>query len=130
MSPEMIAGNISMDTNIGRKTDIWSIGCLMIEMIIGELPKFTKRDVNTGESVVLKGEAAVLCYVGNGGSPDIPDQLPTEIHAFIARCIQRKPGVRPTAADLLQDPFLTSENVASLIYLDNRPEVPLINSQS
>ena len=32
MSPEMIRG----DTAIGRSTDVWSLGCIVVEMITGE----------------------------------------------------------------------------------------------
>lgn len=117
MSPEMVAGNTS---NIGRKTDIWSLGCLVIEMLTAAHPKFIKTG-STGEKISLTGEAAVLYYIGNGGCPEIPENLPAEIHDFILKCIQRDPAARPKVTELLQHPFLTSPNAEFWMYPDHRP---------
>lgn len=68
MLPEMIAGNVSEEFNISRKTDIWSFGCEAVEY-----------------------------FVMNRGSPKIPDSLPPIIRGFIEICIQREPLNRPSA---------------------------------
>lgn len=39
--------------------------------------------------------------------PDIPEQLSEKAHIFILRCFEPDPNKRATAAQLLEDPFLT-----------------------
>lgn len=59
--------------------------------------------------------------IGNSKElPTIPDHLSDDGKDFIRRCLQREPSKRPTAAELLQHPFV--KNAASL-------EKSVINSE-
>ncbi|KAI7728951.1 hypothetical protein M8C21_018085 [Ambrosia artemisiifolia] len=56
-----------------------------------------------------------LFRIGRGEPPPIPDTLSTEARDFILKCLQVNPNDRPTAAQLLDHPFLrrrTSMNLA------------------
>ncbi|XP_055340227.1 uncharacterized protein LOC129589475 [Paramacrobiotus metropolitanus] len=118
MSPEMIMGN---DTgfNIGRKTDIWSFGCVVLEMITG-FPRFVKEV--DGKKVDLKTDLAAMYYIGSGGSPIIPNDIPNELRDFVADCLSRDPVTRPGANELLDKPFLKMGKVPQ--WPDTRPPRP------
>ncbi|XP_055340251.1 uncharacterized protein LOC129589499 [Paramacrobiotus metropolitanus] len=106
MSPEMIMGN-DIGFNIGRKTDIWSFGCVVLEMISG-FPRFVKEV--DGKQMDLKTDLAAMYYIGSGGSPIIPSDIPNELRDFVADCLSRDPEKRPGASELLVKPFMTMTN--------------------
>ncbi|XP_050436636.1 mitogen-activated protein kinase kinase kinase 4 isoform X2 [Adelges cooleyi] len=79
----------------GRAADIWSIGCVVIEMASGKRP-WSEYDSNY----------QIMFKVGMGASPTIPDTLSTEGQEFIEFCLQHDPCSRATTADLLDDNFI------------------------
>ncbi|XVF24386.1 hypothetical protein REPUB_Repub13aG0123400 [Reevesia pubescens] len=73
-------------------SDIWSVGCTVIEMATGKPPW----------SQQYQGVAA-LFYIGNSKMrPPIPEHLSFEAKDFLLKCLQREPTLRPSASDLLQ----------------------------
>ncbi|XP_074264806.1 mitogen-activated protein kinase kinase kinase YODA-like [Silene latifolia] len=103
MAPEVIRN--SDGSNIA--VDIWSLGCTIIEMATAKPPWSQYEGV------------AALFKVGNSKEiPAIPDHLSKEGKDFVLKCLQRNPLDRPTAAQLLDHPFV--KNVSpSGIYLLN-----------
>lgn len=49
---------------------------------------------------------AALYRIGRGERPHIPDSLSSEARDFILQCLQVDPSLRPTAAQLLDHPFV------------------------
>ena len=47
-----------------------------------------------------------LFMTGKGELPPVPDSLSRDAHNFILKCIQLNPNDRPTAAQLLDHPFV------------------------
>lgn len=47
-----------------------------------------------------------LFRIGRGEPPPIPDTLSTEAQDFIKSCLRVNPNDRPTAAELLEHPFV------------------------
>lgn len=47
-----------------------------------------------------------LFRIGRGEPPPIPESLSAEAKDFILKCLQVNPNDRPTAAQLLEHPFL------------------------
>lgn len=47
-----------------------------------------------------------LFMIGKGEPPPVPDSLSTDARDFILKCIQVNPNDRPTAAQLLDHPFV------------------------
>jgi mitogen-activated protein kinase kinase kinase len=94
MSPEVIRGKTS-----GRlgATDIWSLGCVILEMASGRRPWAT-----------LDNEWAIMYNIAQGYTPSLPprDQLSDAGLAFLSKCLERDAKVRASAAELLQDPWL------------------------
>lgn len=78
----------------GAKVDIWSFGCLVLEMFTGQQP--------------WKGYApqqALFTIGSSSAHPPIPETICEEGQRFLARCFITDANQRPTAAELLQDPF-------------------------
>ncbi|KAK3385074.1 hypothetical protein B0H63DRAFT_472301 [Podospora didyma] len=95
MAPEVIR---SQGEGYSAKVDIWSLGCVVLEMFAGRRPW-------------SKEEAVGAIYkIANGETPPIPEEIREEISpiaiAFMLDCFTVNPSERPTADVLLsQHPF-------------------------
>lgn len=90
MAPEVVRGEAPMP-----ESDIWSLGCTVVEMITGAHPWKNS------------GGQDKLFEIGFGdGLPEFPAQLSKSGTDFLARCLRRNPAERWTAEQLLQHPFL------------------------
>ncbi|XP_055585576.1 mitogen-activated protein kinase kinase kinase 4 isoform X4 [Uranotaenia lowii] len=92
MAPEVFTKNNS--EGHGRAADIWSVGCVVIEIGSGKRP-WHQFDSNY----------QIMFKVGMGESPEIPECLSEEGHDFVTSCLQYNPKDRPSSADLLQHDF-------------------------
>lgn len=80
MAPEVAkSGN-----QYGFKADIWSLGCTVLEMLTRKTPH-----------VMESGKLLDL--------PDLPSEHSRD---FIMKCLKVNPDDRPSAAELLQHPFV------------------------
>ncbi|KAK8949614.1 Mitogen-activated protein kinase kinase kinase 2 [Platanthera zijinensis] len=94
MAPEVI-----LQAGHSFSADIWSLGCTLIEMATGK-PSWSQQFE----------EVAGLFHIGTTKShPPIPDFLSSEATSFLLKCLQKEPNLRPTASDLLKDPFFTED---------------------
>jgi len=93
MAPEVI----SQQNGYGRKADIWSFGCLVIEMVSAQKPWGMSFD-NMMAALAIIGLSQKL--------PEMPPNASEDCCNFIRRCVVRKAEDRPSAAVLLQDAFL------------------------
>lgn len=100
MAPEVI-DSIVEDKKQGysAKVDIWSLGCVVLEMFAGKRPW-------SNEAVV----SAIYKIGKTKLSPPIPKDIQPLMSAaakdFIARCFTIDPDQRPTAKELLEHPFV------------------------
>ncbi|XVF63187.1 hypothetical protein PTKIN_Ptkin09bG0067900 [Pterospermum kingtungense] len=91
MAPEVI-----LQTGHSFSADIWSVGCTVIEMATGKPPWSQQYQ-----------EVAALFHIGTTKShPPIPEHLSFEAKDFLLKCLQEEPGLRPSASELLQHPFV------------------------
>ncbi|KAL3745244.1 hypothetical protein ACJRO7_014368 [Eucalyptus globulus] len=101
MAPEVV--NLK-NTGYGLAADIWSVGCTVLEMFTGRNPYYPL-------------EIQALFRIGKGELPPIPDSLSRDARDFILSCLQVNPNNRPSAAQLLDHPFVrkppTSSGLAS-----------------
>ncbi|KUL91225.1 hypothetical protein ZTR_01703 [Talaromyces verruculosus] len=99
MSPEVIRGDASELVERQGAIDIWSLGCVILEMATGRRPWSS-----------LDNEWAIMYNIAQGNQPQLPtrEQLSDVGIDFLSRCFERDPLKRPTAAELLQHEWIVS----------------------
>lgn len=91
MAPEVVK-----QTSYTRKADIWSLGCLVVEMMTGSHPF---PDCSQLQAIFKIG--------GGKASPTIPDHASEEAKTFLAQTFEMDYNLRPSADDLMLSSFLT-----------------------
>ncbi|CAB4267016.1 unnamed protein product [Prunus armeniaca] len=91
MAPEVVNRK---HQGYGLPADIWSLGCTVLEMLTRRIPYPNLEWMQA------------LFKIGKGEPPPVPDSLSKDAQDFIHRCLQANPANRPTAAQLLNHPFL------------------------
>ncbi|CAB4445937.1 unnamed protein product [Rhizophagus irregularis] len=91
MAPEVVK-----QTSYTSKADIWSLGCLIIEMFTGEhpFPEFNQMQA--------------MFKIGQSCSPEIPEDISNEAKEFLKKTFELNHNNRPTAKALLSHPFTKS----------------------
>lgn len=95
MAPESITG--SKYKGAFGADDVWSLGCVVLEMITGRRP-WAKLD----------NEWAIMYQVAAGQTPQLPnkDEVSKSGRNFLKRCLVHDPRRRATAVELLMDPWI------------------------
>jgi serine/threonine protein kinase len=89
IAPEVLLG---MEYD-GRQSDIWSFGVILYAMCSGILPWRSRNEAEIRAQVVHRDFAR-------------PPNVSNEAWAMIERMMRANPGDRPTAGELLEDPWL------------------------
>jgi mitogen-activated protein kinase kinase kinase len=90
MAPEVVR-----QTAYTRKADIWSLGCLIVEMFTGAHPHPTLSQLQAIFKIGGPGEA----------NPAIPDNAGEDARAFLSQTFLIDHEKRPSADELLASPF-------------------------
>ncbi|GMI91193.1 hypothetical protein HRI_002788600 [Hibiscus trionum] len=95
MAPEVLKAVMKKDSNPSHAlaVDIWSLGCTVIEMLNGKPPWSD-----------FEGPQALFKVLNQ--NPPVPEALSPEGKDFLHCCFQRNPAERPSAAMLLEHPFV------------------------
>ncbi|XP_055349487.1 uncharacterized protein LOC129596277 [Paramacrobiotus metropolitanus] len=96
---------------IGQKTDIWSLGCVVLDMLErGNHFPFDSRGTDSfGKTFQVDIRMLVLSHLANGGQPLLPAQHCDELlKDFLQHCFRVDAQDRPTASELLQHPLIAS----------------------
>ncbi|XP_058516025.1 mitogen-activated protein kinase kinase kinase 4 isoform X2 [Ochotona princeps] len=93
MAPEVITR--AKGEGHGRAADIWSLGCVVIEMVTGKRPWHE-----------YEHNFQIMYKVGMGHKPPIPERLSREGKDFLAHCLESDPKMRWTASQLLDHSFV------------------------
>lgn len=91
MAPEVLMGQ-----GYGRSSDIWALGCVVLEMALGRNPWGHFDNIM---------QAMYRIGMGTKG-PEIPESLSDACKSFVNRCLNRDPKSRPSVSELLDDPFV------------------------
>ncbi|KAK9000315.1 hypothetical protein V6N11_080818 [Hibiscus sabdariffa] len=102
MSPESILGDVT------GALDVWSLGCVVVEMITGRLPWDT-CDPND-----------LMFKLFSGESPNIPEDMSILGKDFLQKCFVSDPNQRWSASMLLRHPYLLPEPVLQQSYKASR----------
>ncbi|KAH8928119.1 Pkinase-domain-containing protein [Atractiella rhizophila] len=91
MAPEVVK-----QTSYTKKADIWSLGCLIIEMLTGSHPWANLTQMQA------------IFKIGSSARPTIPDDITEHAQHFLEQTFLINHLERPTAAELLKHPWQTS----------------------
>eukprot|EP01126_Amoeba_proteus_P055769 TRINITY_DN6945_c0_g1_i4.p2 TRINITY_DN6945_c0_g1~~TRINITY_DN6945_c0_g1_i4.p2 ORF type:complete len:180 (-),score=52.71 TRINITY_DN6945_c0_g1_i4:163-702(-) len=101
MAPEVIEM-----TGGSTISDIWSLGCTLLELLTGEPPYFKL------------GSMQALFNIVEDDHPPLPNFIlndPELSHFLLTCCFQKNPKLRPSASDLLKQEWILKYKKLSLI---------------
>ncbi|XP_073316978.1 mitogen-activated protein kinase kinase kinase 20-like [Primulina huaijiensis] len=93
LSPEAVMDNVQE-----APSDIWAVGCIVLEMLTGKHPWHGEKE--------LKAEDILAKICRRHESPKIPNDISKNARDFLKGCFVRKSRFRMTAEMLLNHPFV------------------------
>ncbi|KAL4511695.1 hypothetical protein ABPG72_012540 [Tetrahymena utriculariae] len=101
-APEVLKNEDSHDAF----SDIWSVGCLVIEMITA-LPPYYNLNDKTSEKEIAK-------YIMDGNIPNFPENLSEQCLEFLQKTLKANPKERATVNELIQLKFIAEPDQIEL----------------
>lgn len=92
MAPEVVK-----QTAYTQKADIWSIGCLVVEMLTGEHPWAQLTQMQA------------IFKIGSSAKPAIPADISPEAENFLQLTFELNHEARPSASELLKHPWIANQ---------------------
>ena len=113
MAPEVVK-----QTSYTSKADIWSLGCLVVEMLTGAHPWANLTQMQAIFRVrlffprLLDIETdTVIRKIGSSACPAIPEDISIEADDFLEQTFMIDHNLRPSATELLQHAFTQDVDV-------------------
>ena len=119
-TPLWTAPEVMRDQRFTRGSDIWSLGCVLVEMASGKHP-YAERNFDNPLSVIIFQRS-------NAATPPVtPEKLSEAGASFLSSCFELSPSKRGTAAELLHHRFIKS-NPTPHSHIDSGSDFNQINS--
>lgn len=103
MAPEILVGE-----PYGKPCDVWSVGCIISEVLSVELPQ---RGLGLPEMCNFYRQMSINSALGI--SCDV-----ISVRDFLKQCLQRDPNARPTMASLMSHEILHPDNTSIAQWMD------------
>ncbi|CAK5265048.1 unnamed protein product [Mycena citricolor] len=103
-SPGYVAPEVLKKTGHGKAVDIWGAGVITYVLLCGYSP-FRGEDPNTLMKETMEGRIEFHAKYWK--------KISEEAKAFVRRLLIVDPGARPTAAEALEDPWLTTHDAST-----------------
>lgn len=94
-TPYWMAPEIIEMTGVSTASDIWSVGCTIVELITGKPPYFDLEPM------------PALFRIVQDDHPPLPKGISAAGANFLMQCFQKDPNLRVGAAALLRHPWIT-----------------------
>ncbi|QRV88801.1 cytokinesis protein sepH [Ceratobasidium sp. AG-Ba] len=94
-TPNWMAPEVIELKGASTKSDIWSLGCVIVELLTGRPPY---GDIPNGLTVMFR--------IVEDESPPIPEGFSPMLRNFLELCFNKDPDLRPSAAILFEHPWL------------------------
>jgi len=92
MAPEVVK-----QSGHTHKADIWSVGCLVVEMLTGEHPW------------AQLSQMQAIFKIGSSAAPTIPSDITSEAQDFLRQAFKVDHEARPSAEMMLQHTFIATK---------------------
>lgn len=105
-TPDYLAPEMVMDKPHNEKLDVWTLGVLLYELLVGKAP-FTPsssiKDKRQAQKELSKN--IIDC------KPKYPSFLSNTAVTFLSRLLKKDANSRPSCAEALQDPFFSNNGL-------------------
>ena len=98
-TPYWMAPEIIKMEGVTAKCDIWSVGCVVIELMTGKPPYFE-----------LAPMAALFRIVQDVGGPPVPNGISNVLRDFLGACFKGTAELRKSAVELLEHPWCSAQS--------------------
>lgn len=96
--PPEVVKNASIEQHLRFAADVWSVGCVVIEMVTGKLPW---SELNIEQEYQMIYHIATVNHM-----PKVPDNICNDLRKFLERCFEIDPEKRAAAEQLLDETFV------------------------
>jgi calcium-dependent protein kinase len=101
----------------GKRADIWSCGVILYIMLSGQPPFYADRDEDVFRQILAAAAEQDSSSSSSSGGPffggRVWDSVSTAAIEAVCKMMRKDPAERPTAAEMLQDPWVREGGLAS-----------------
>ncbi|ORY07966.1 kinase-like protein [Basidiobolus meristosporus CBS 931.73] len=98
-TPNWMAPEIIELQGASTASDIWSLGCTIVELLTGKPPYYDLMPLTA------------LFRIVEDDCPPLPENISDKMRSFLLQCFQKDPSMRPTARELYRHDWLVEHRV-------------------